>query len=380
MHQNLDRKTYIKRLLKLVATVAAVLLGVFLVYKLSYFIAPFLIAFLIASLLEPVVRFMVRKMKISRKVAAPVVLLVFIAGFGVLLILAILRIINEIKSFSNMLPRIFNDIYANAMFLIDKASDAYDQWLPPEVTYNIESIITNITSSLINMAKSFASTLVKGAFSTAFSIPEIVIFIAVTILSTYFLMSDRDKIFKYFKTHFPDKWVSKVTSFKNDTFSALFRYLKAQLIIMTITFAELFIGLSIIRVKYALILAFVISIIDILPILGTGTILIPWSLYNFLTGDIRMGVSLIILYVIILIVRQMIEPKIVGYQLGLYPLLTLMAMYIGLKLIGVLGLILGPIAFLLVKNILMGIFKNRSVREILSNPVPRQNNSNGKKD
>jgi sporulation integral membrane protein YtvI len=380
MHQNLDRKTYIKRLLKLVATVAAVLLGVFLVYKLSYFIAPFLIAFLIASLLEPVVRFMVRKMKISRKVAAPVVLLVFIAGFGVLLILAILRIINEIKSFSNMLPRIFNDIYANAMSLIDKASDAYDQWLPHEVTYNIESIITNITSSLINMAKSFASTLVKGAFSTAFSIPEIVIFIAVTILSTYFLMSDRDKIFKYFKTHFPDKWVSKVTSFKNDTFSALFRYLKAQLIIMTITFAELFIGLSIIRVKYALILAFVISIIDILPILGTGTILIPWSLYNFLTGDIRMGVSLIILYVIILIVRQMIEPKIVGYQLGLYPLLTLMAMYIGLKLIGVLGLILGPIAFLLVKNILMGIFKNRSVREILSNPVPRQNNSNGKKD
>lgn len=110
----------------------------------------------------------------------------------------------------------------------------------------------------------------------------------------------------------------------------------------------------------------IISIVDALPILGTGTILIPWAIYSFLTGNVRMGLSLFILYCIVLIVRQLIEPKIVSEQIGIHPLLTLIAMYTGLNLLGFFGLIIGAITLLLLKNILMGIFKGKSLNEIIS--------------
>jgi len=362
----------------LVATVAAVLLGVLLVYKLAFYIAPFIIAFLISSLLEPLIRFIVRNTKLSRKVVAPVTLLFFMLCFGVLVTLAIIRLVDEIKSISKILPNFLTDLYTNSIVLINKAEEIYE-WLPKEIADNIETIIANLTNSVMNIANTLVNAIVKGAFATAISIPEALIFTLITILSTYFLTSDRDRISGYFKTHFPDSWVSRFSNLRNEMFTALFGYLRAQLIIMSITFTELFIGLSVIRVKYALVLAFLIGIVDALPVLGTGTFLIPWSIYNFLIGNIRMGVSIIVLYAIILIVRQMIEPKILGHQIGVYPLLTLMAMYAGLKLFGVAGLILGPITFLLIRNILSGIYKKRSIKDILNKSGPQGNNINGDK-
>jgi sporulation integral membrane protein YtvI len=163
----------------------------------------------------------------------------------------------------------------------------------------------------------------------------------------------------------PESWISRVLKIKKDLFVAIFGYIKAALIIMAITFTELLIGLSIIGVEYPLMLAFLIAIIDALPVLGTGGILIPWSLYSFVTGDIRMGISLIALYLVVLVIRQIVEPKVVGQQIGVYPLLTLLAMYIGLKMIGFAGLILGPITFLLIRNILTTIYKNRPIKDII---------------
>ena len=268
--------------------------------------------------------------------------------------------ISEIKTIAYLLPKYMADLYSNITVLVDKVNDMY-QWMPEEVTGNIGNIISNLSNSLMSIANS----VLTGAFATVISIPEALIFIIVTILSTYFLASDRDKIYNFFRTQLPDNWIRKISSIKNDMFSALFGYIKAQLILMTITFTELFIGLSLIRIKYALVLAFVVSIIDALPILGTGTVLIPWAIYEFLIGNIRLGISLIVLYIIVLIVRQLTEPKVLGHQIGVYPLLTLMSMYAGLKLIGFIGLILGPITFLLLKNIFSGILKGRTIKEII---------------
>lgn len=369
------RNIITRKILIIVLVILGTLLGLFIAYKLAYYVAPFIIAFVISSLLEPLIGFIVKKTKLSRKVAAPVTLLFFIVTFGFLLVLAIIKLIGEIKTISSTLPGFFARLYETSTTLMDKAVSIYE-WLPEEVANNLESIIVNMTSSLMNVVNSLVNTVVKGAFSTAVSLPEILIFILVTIVAIYFLSSDRDRISNYFRSQFPDAWVDKAISIKNDMFAAMFGYLRALLILMSITFTELFIGFSIIGVKYALLLAFIVSIVDALPVLGTGTVLIPWAIYSFFAGNVKMGFSVLILYIIVLIVRQMIEPKIVSKQIGIYPLLTLMAMYAGLKFFGVAGLILGPITLLLLKNILSGMLKNRSIKEIVSISKKNQSQQN----
>lgn len=234
-------------------------------------------------------------------------------------------------------------------------------WLPPEITDNLGSVISNISATITNLGKS----IVKGAYTTAISFPEALVFTLITIMATYFMSSDRERISAVLTRHLPESWIKRILIIKKDMFSALFGYLRAALIIMAITFTELFIGFNIIGVGYPLLLAFLIAIIDALPVLGTGGVLIPWAIYSFVTNDIKMGVSILVLYVVVLVIRQVIEPRVVGHQIGVYPLLTLTAMYIGLQLIGFAGLILGPITFLLIRNIIIAIYKNRTFKNII---------------
>ena len=138
---------------------------------------------------------------------------------------------------------------------------------------------------------------------------------------------------------------------KGFLFDALFKYIKAQLILMSITFTELTIAFLILRLPSAFLLAMLISVVDALPILGTGTILIPWAVIQILLGNYKFAISLLIIYGICLLVRQLLEPRIVSDQIGMYPLLTLMAMYIGLNTLGFLGMILGIIVLIVVINL-----------------------------
>lgn len=357
------------RIMEILIIIAIVVVSIYAVYKLSYYVAPFIIAFIISSLLEPPVRLIVKKTKIPRKLAAPIVLLLFLLCFGSLLTLLILKLINEIKDMSKMLPVLFTTLFDNTSKLFDKVIEIYE-WLPEEVAINVESFLLNQAGSLMNTVNSVINSLLKGAYATAVSIPEALVFVLITILATYFLTSDRERISRFFYRQFPENWIEKALNLRNNMFSALFGWIKAYLILMLITFAELFIGFIIIRMNYPLLLALIISIVDLLPVLGSGTILIPWSIYSFLVGNIKGGISLIVLYAIVFVVRQMIEPKIVSHQIGVYPLLTLIAMYAGLKLVGVIGLILGPVTILLVKNILSGILKNRPLKEVLNKTKP----------
>jgi sporulation integral membrane protein YtvI len=348
------------RIIKIGLAIIGIIIGIVVLYNLSVYFMPFLIAFIIASIIEPIIRFLMRKARIPRKVAAPLTLLFFLCSFGVIIILIIIRLINEIKSVAIILPDIITNLYANMTVWIDKSIDVF-QWLPSEITDTIGGILSDLSKNLANLLRSIT----KGAYITAISIPEALLITIITIISTFFISNDRERISKFFTAQFPEKWINKLKTIINDMFSALIGYLKAQLIIMVITFVELFLGFTIIRVRYSLLLAFIISIVDALPILGTGGFLIPWSIYSFFAGNIRLGVSLLILYGIVLIVRQLIEPKIVGTQMGMYPLVTLIAMYTGLKTLGFLGLILGPVLMLVIRNIITGILKNRTIKELI---------------
>ncbi len=355
-----------KKLLGLLVIVLCAVLGIFLTFRLSIFLAPFLIAFIVSLLMEPLIKLLVRKARFPRRAAAAVSLILVLGAFGSVVFLLVSKLIAELKELSVLFPTYFMQVYNEILKLIDQASEIY-HGLPQEVLNNIESLSADFTGKLnLQGIIDSVSSYLLGIISGISNLPQALIFILVTILSTFFLASDREKIGSTFKSHLPEALIEKYQSIKNDMFFAFFGYIKAQLILMSITLTELLIGFSVIGINYAILLAFLISIIDALPILGTGSILIPWAVYNFITGDIRMGLSLVILYGIVLVVRQMIEPKVLGQQIGVHPLLTLLAMYSGLKLLGVIGLIIGPITLLLLKNILQGVFKGRTLKEYLA--------------
>lgn len=359
------RKVDMNQRWKLILMIALIVVGsvagFFLTFKLAVVFAPFIIALAISSFIEPPIRFLMKKTKLSRKVAALISLLTVAIVFGSLIVLLISRIYREAESLYQILPGYIPEIYHNISSLINKASDIYFG-LPKEVTISIDNMVSNITDSVPKVLKS----LMSGILNTAVSIPQAIIFVIVTMLSTFFLSSDRDSIYNYIKSNFPEALINKIISIKNDMFMALFGYIRAQLILMSITFIELSIGFWIIGVRHFILLASIIAVIDALPILGTGGVLIPWAIYEFITTDFTTGIKLIILYGIVLVVRQLIEPKVLGQQIGLHPLITLMSMYLGLRIFSYPGLIIGPVTVLLLKNIISGILKKRSLKEFVN--------------
>ncbi|HEX2947079.1 MAG TPA: sporulation integral membrane protein YtvI [Clostridia bacterium] len=357
---NIKQNIFFRKTALFIIVVVSVVAGVLLAFKLAFFLMPFLIAFALSSLMEPVIRFLTKKVHFKRSGAAPLVLLLILGSIVTLVVLAILKLIKEFKDLLVIAPDLLSNLYTKIMDLVQQGSE-YTKWMPVELTDNLRNAFTNLSTTITG----FSATVVKGAFVTATSLPEILIFTLITILATFFLSKDRDRIAAVFARHLPESWLHRILAVKKDLFNALFGYLRAALIMMSITFAEVFIGLSIIGIDYTLLLAFLTALIDALPVLGTGSVLIPWSVYSFVTGDIRMGISLLVLYFVVLVVRQIIEPKVVGHQIGVYPLMTLLAMYTGLRLIGFAGLILGPISYLIIRNILLTIYKGRSVKEII---------------
>ena len=340
----------LKKIVMILAVTASVICAIFIVIKLAVLFAPFLIAFVLSSLMEPIIGFAGKRLNLGRKAAVPLVLSLMVAIPGYLSVTVLSRLIYEIKSLVHILPGMISGLYIQLRNLIDSVTNMHD-W-PPELTEIPENLFISLSSAISGLA----DTLFKGAFATAVSLPEVLMFVLITVISTFFLSNDRELITGYIKKQLPDKWIRKIRLIRNDMFSALFGYLKAAMILMSITFFELFIGLSIIHVGYSLLLAVIIAVIDAFPVVGTGSILVPWSLFCYISGNYRLGTSLLILYLVTVIVRQMIEPKILSRQIGVHPLLALASMYAGLKLAGFPGLLLGPLVFLLIKSILNGMY------------------------
>lgn len=175
-------------------------------------------------------------------------------------------------------------------------------------------------------------------------------------MATYFICVDKLYMLDQIEHHFPKTWVKRVILHVKEILKSLSDFLKAEFILIAIAFIQVLAGLYVLKliglnVEYPFLAALGIAFVDALPILGSGTIMIPWAFFAAINGDIRLAIGLLIIFVIISIVRQFIEPKVVSKQIGIHPIFTLIAMYTGLKLIGIAGLIIGPVALIVVKNV-----------------------------
>lgn len=350
----------LKRTLWIILKIALVALAVFLFIKGIKFVVPFILAFVFASLIEPVVKLLEKRVHIPRKLGTVLSILLVIGAIVTIIALLISRLINEITNVYQDLSQNMTGISTFFDGLLAELNGIYIQ-LPAEVTDLLKTAGQNAVNELKGLLSSIIN-LAQIPIQFALDLPELLIFIIVTILATYFMSSDKNTILYFLDGQIPSDWLKKTRGISNNIFTALLGWIKAQLILMTITFTELMIGLLIIGVENALLIALIIALVDVLPILGAGTVLIPWAIISLISGQTKLGLSLFLLYIIIIFVRQLIEPKIVGQQIGVHPLFTLAGMYIGLKSIGVLGMFLGPIMVVVLKYALEGVFKTDGLK------------------
>ena len=355
--------------------IATTLIVVFLLFKLGIFLFPFVLAFIFSMITQPIARFINKKTHLSAKVSTIIsIVAFFLVLFGLMSVVSI-KFIEEIYNLSKNLrgsSAQFNELWNKSL----DQGFVYIDYLPKEFITQIQSY----TGEFINFAARSATTFVNQTIRFITSIPTLIIYTSITILSTLLMSLDKNDIVKFLEHQFPISWLNKIYNIKRDILSVFGSYLRAQLILVTICFFELLIALNLflslgLNVKYPLIFSIVISLIDALPILGAGAILIPWSIFSFITGDIKLGFAIFILYVIVLAVRQLLEPKLISQKIGVHPLVTLVSMYSGFKLLGIVGFLIGPIVMIILKNVFSKELENGFFREIFEDTTKIKNSN-----
>lgn len=322
-------------------------LAILLAIRLSFFLlTPFIIAMVLSFVMEPLVK-KLESLKVPRGFAVSISMIVYLGGIGALVFLALTRIIIELTKLYGNIPAYSQEAIQIFSDLLQRGKDLYIQ-LPPELLTPVQSAILTITENASKFFAGFAASVL----ATLTSLPGMLIFTLITIVATFFTTKDKYIIRDFIFRQIPPIWGERLRTLKTSLFGSLLGFLKAQSILLTLTFSESFIGLSIINVDYALIIAICIAFVDILPILGTGTILMPWSITSIAFGNYRVGISLFVLWAVILCVRYMVEPKVMGASLGIHPLVALMSMFVGLKVLGVAGVLLGPATVVFIRALM----------------------------
>lgn len=342
-----DINRYLGYLLKgifyLIVIALVVLIGKILI---TYF-APFVTALFLAMLIEPIVK-LFQRLKMGRGFAAVLSIILFLGTFISLSAFAITRLVFELKDLYDSLPNYYNDIYNMIDALIKKGTELYLQ-LTPQATDLLKEFLGTSFDKLKIVVGQMLTQTPSSTFSFLGKLSGLLFYLIVTLLATFFFLKDKDLIIGFIFRQLSPQWKEKIYSLRKDLFLALIGFLKAQSILLTVTFLESYVGLTILGVKYALIFAIIIALVDILPVLGTGSIYVPTAILNIFWGNYKLAISLLILYGIIVTVRYMIEPKVVGTQLGIHPVVALASIFAGLKIIGVAGVILGPTTVVVIK-------------------------------
>ena len=320
-------------------------------FKIAIFYMPFLIAFIISLIIEPIIKKMMKKFKISRRLSS---IIVFIITFGIIIGLLSWGIATLISESTNLLSG-FNDYYLKAYNQIQNLLAKFD-FNKLKISEELLNIIKTSSFSLLEKISTYFQNILTKTITGITSIPTIAIYFAITILALYFICTDKIYMLDELEHHLPEKWMKELTKHIRELAKVLGGYLKAQATLILISFIICLIGLYILyfaglNVGFPLIIALGISFVDALPILGSGTIMIPWGIISGLNGDLKLGISIIVLWIIMSVVRQFIEPKIVSGNIGIHPIFTIVAMYTGFKFLGILGMFIGPIVLIILKNV-----------------------------
>ena len=304
--------TYWTSFLKKIFIVIFAIIGIWLSIKLVYFYLPFFIAFFLYLLIEPLIKKIMNKFKLTRKTSS---IIVFIITFGIIIGILVWGIITIISESSDLLSN-FNYYYEQANSIIQNILERFNDG-KINLPGNVLNILRDNAFALLEMLTGYLKRFFTKIISGITKIPTITIYTGVSVLALYFFCTDKIYMLDELEHHLPETWMKKLTTHIREIMKTLGGYLKAQLTLIFISFIICLIGLYIyhfmgLNVGFPLIMAIAIGFVDALPILGTGTIMIPWGIFAGLNGDIRLGIAITTLWIIISLIRQFLEPKIVS--------------------------------------------------------------------
>lgn len=334
---------------------------------------PFAIAYLIALCLQPLVRALEKHAGISRKVTVLLVVCLIVAALVFLCILLVQRISSELGALADWLGKFLTRLHEDPAFVQDLANRISDS-LPsafagarPSIEQFLSNLDGRLTDLLGTLAEKLSGSILPFLAGMAAAIPQALFSVFVMLIAAYYFAVDLKQIHATALSLFSPETAQRICRCKQTLGSICGNFFRAYGLILLVTFSELFSALLILGYRYAFLIALATALIDILPVLGTGTVLLPWAAFCLLTGSTTNGIGILITYAIMTVVRQIIEPKIVGKYIGLPPLAALAAMYLGLQLIGFWGLFLFPLGALLLC---------RLVQAKLANAQPVTNSGN----
>lgn len=324
--------------------------------------APFLLAWLLSRLVKPAAGALASRTRLPRGAWAAGLVILTVGSFVGLAVSGIRRGLRELSTLAEALTADTDGLVAALEGVLTRAQ-SLSSHIPflrhfenspgyEELCARIDGLLEEGTGRLVS---SITARLPDAAMTVAGWVPEAFVFITVTLLACYYFSADDGHIGKTVRA-----FILRLTPASlRDRMPPLGRrlrrlgrqYLRACFLLGLLTFLQMFIGLALLRVPYAFILAFLIALVDFLPLLGTGIILIPWAVVSLLLGEIKLGIGLLVLYAVSSVIRQILEPKLIGEGLGLHPLLSLISMYAGLRLFGVWGMILAPLITAGIKSV-----------------------------
>lgn len=305
---------------------------------------PFCLAFGVSVLMRPLMRFAAARLpKLPRRGVAAVGLLLLLAFLGLLAGLAVSRLTREAAALARQAPLLLRWLRDVAVPWAQELYRELTLVLPVETPDFLSSGLLRAGDELVALAGRLSTALASGAVTAALSLPGVILSLVLTVMSAYYFTVDRERIAAFVRRTLPPAWLTRGRALRRSLLSALLGQLKSQLTVSLVITLFLVLTFTLFRVPYGLLMGLIIGAMDALPVVGAGLFLIPWCVFGFLTRDLLTGFLMLGAYVGTIILRNVLEPRIVGRNLGLYPVATMAALYAGYRLLGFWGLLAGPV-------------------------------------
>ena len=350
------KRTYLKVFFILGLVLCILLFCIFLLPRIIIWFMPFVAGWIIALIASPLVHFFEKRLKIRRKagtafVIISVIALVILAGY-----LIGAQLVEQIAEFIGDVPKLWEAAQEDFAQIGEKLSVAL-KYLPAELQLTINSITGNVQEYFGGIMESISEPTITALGNFVGSLPNIVISVIMSLLFAYFYVADKGYLSGLLEKAIPDSVLARLQMIKRGLTKAVGGYFKAQLKIEVWMYLLLGIGFSILKVKYAFLIAIGVAILDLLPFFGTGTVLIPWAIIKFLSADYKMVIGLLIIWGVGQLARQLIQPKIVGDSVGVAPIPTIILLFVGYRVAGVIGMIIAvPIGIIILNLYEEGVF------------------------
>ncbi len=315
------------------------------------FLTPFVIGFAVTFFLKPVVNAVNVWFKIKRPIAAVLVIMGFYAVAGALIAFAGIEIFIVMQNIVGGFPAFYTEELVPLIETLLNNIQRIAVNIDPTIRRVVEEYSTLILQKLGEAVSAVSVWLISFLSSVATSIPGLFIDTLFMIIATVFMSVDYYEITYFITKQMSLKQIALLYETEVYAKTAIVQFIKSYTIIIFLTFADVGIGLWLLGVKMPFVVSRIIAVFDVLPVLGTGGILIPWAVISIATGDVLFGIGMFIVYLVVTVIRNVAEPKIVGRQVGLHPVATLVAMFLGAKLLGIIGLFGFPIGLVILRQL-----------------------------